>query len=100
MPSTLVLGRKPAPQRLQDMVLTVPDHTGTVSRSHARIEITEDGLWITDLGSTNGTRVIDAEGKENVLRPGRRFEVLGKSRIFLGDVECSIIMSIHGRARL
>lgn len=100
VPSTLVLGRKPAPQRLQDMVLTVPDHTGTVSRSHARIEITEDGLWITDLGSTNGTRVIDAEGKENVLRPGRRFEVLGKSRIFLGDVECSIIMSIHGRARL
>lgn len=99
VPSTLVLGRKPAPQRLQDMVLTVPDHTGTVSRSHARIEITEDGLWITDLGSTNGTRVIDAEGKENVLKTGQRFEVLGKSRIFLGDVECSIIMSIHGRAR-
>ena len=99
VPSTLVLGRKPAPQRLQDMVLTVPDHTGTVSRSHARIEITEDGLWITDLGSTNGTRVIDAGGKENVLKTGQRFEVLGKSRIFLGDVECSIIMSIHGRAR-
>lgn len=30
---------------------------GSVSRRHARIEVRRDGVWIVDLGSTNGTLV-------------------------------------------
>lgn len=95
VPSTLVLGRKPTPRKLQDMVLTVPDHTGTVSRSHARLEITEDGAWITDLGSTNGTRVIGEEGEETPVSTRQRVELHSNSRIALGDMICVIVMSAH-----
>lgn len=99
IPSTLVLGRKPVPHKLQDMVLTIPDHTGTVSRSHARLEITEDGAWVTDLGSTNGTRIIGANGTTTELSAGQRLSMHATSRMFLGDVGCAIIMPTHRRTR-
>jgi len=95
VPSTLVLGRKPTPRKLQDMVLTVPDHTGTVSRSHARLEITDNGAWITDLGSTNGTRVIGEEGEETPVSTRQRVELHSNSRIALGDMICVIVMTAH-----
>ena len=99
IPSTLVLGRKPAPQERGDAVLAVPDQTGTVSRSHARLEITGDDLWITDLGSTNGTKVISEDGEETRLRARQRFPIHTRSRIFLGDMGFSIIMSTSRRKR-
>lgn len=99
IPSTLVLGRKPTPHKLQDTVLAVPDHTGTVSRSHARLEITEDGAWISDLGSTNGTRVINQEGQETPVPVKQRVEVHNNNRIALGDMICVLIISEHRRAR-
>ena len=45
---------------------------GTVSSDHAVLEVREDGLYVRDLGSTNGTRV-----------KGRR--VLGWTRLDVGD---------------
>lgn len=97
IPSTLVLGRRPAAQQPEDAVLAVPDHTGTVSRSHARLEITEDHLWITDLGSTNGTKVVNENGEETRLKARQRFPIHTRNRIFLGDMGCSIIMSTSRR---
>jgi pSer/pThr/pTyr-binding forkhead associated (FHA) protein len=41
------------------------------SARHARIEPRRDGVWIEDVGSTNGTYVNGARiGKPRVLRPG------------------------------
>ncbi|MBW3081127.1 FHA domain-containing protein [Bifidobacterium saguinibicoloris] len=91
IPSTVVLGRKPALQQPGDATLAVPDHTGTVSRSHARLEITAAHLWITDLGSTNGTRVIAEDGEETTLQPHVRHAIRSGARITLGDMGCSII---------
>lgn len=51
-----------------------------VSRLHARILIEENGMWITDLGSSNGTRVNNEKlnpyqdhplGNKDVVRLGR-----------------------------
>jgi ABC-type multidrug transport system ATPase subunit/pSer/pThr/pTyr-binding forkhead associated (FHA) protein/ABC-type multidrug transport system permease subunit len=45
--ATLIVGRDAA----ADIVIDTPN----VSRQHARIEVTEEGYLVTDLGSTNGT---------------------------------------------
>lgn len=90
-PSNVVLGRKPSPQQPGDVTLAVPDRTGTVSRSHARLEITAGHLWITDLGSTNGTRVTDEDGNETKLEAHSRHAIQSGARISLGDMGCSII---------
>ena len=93
VPSSLILGRKPTPQQTGDIALAVPDHTGTVSRNHARIELVDDQIWITDLASTNGTRVLDESGEETELEPNVRTRMHVGSRIGLGDMGCSIITS-------
>jgi len=55
-----VLGRKPstdeAPQDAQVISLSDPDRV--LSRTHALIEVDAGELWVTDLGSTNGTGIL------------------------------------------
>ncbi|HEX2319577.1 MAG TPA: FHA domain-containing protein [Streptosporangiaceae bacterium] len=46
-----------------------------VSRRHARIEIVDNELVLTDLGSTNGTYVNDARVARRVLVPGDRMRI-------------------------
>ena len=43
-----------------------------VSRRHARLEIVDNQLVLTDLGSTNGTYVNDVRVTRRVLAPGDR----------------------------
>ncbi|MBT1174556.1 FHA domain-containing protein [Bifidobacterium sp. LC6] len=93
IPSNVVLGRRPSPQRNGDVVLAVPDGTGTVSRNHARLEITAAHMWITDLGSTNGTRILNEDGEEIKLAAQQRYAIQSGVRISLGDMSCSIIMA-------
>ena len=45
------------------------DHP-TVSRRHARIEVAADRAELTDLGSSNGTRVNDRRVERHALQPG------------------------------
>jgi sulfite reductase alpha subunit-like flavoprotein/cytochrome b involved in lipid metabolism len=53
------------------VVLDDPD----VSRRHARLEIVDNDLVLTDLGSTNGTYVNDARVTRQVLEPGDRMRI-------------------------
>lgn len=59
-----------------DFVLT----DRTVSRHHAQLSTTPDGLLIRDLGSTNGTCYKDVRVVEAYLQPGIRC-LLGETRI-------------------
>lgn len=93
IPSNVVLGRNPSPQQNGDVVLAVPDRTGTVSRNHVRLEITAGHMWITDLNSTNGTRVVNEDGEEIDLVAQQRNAIQSGARISLGDMGCSIIMA-------
>jgi ABC-type multidrug transport system ATPase subunit/pSer/pThr/pTyr-binding forkhead associated (FHA) protein len=66
--SEVILGRASGSDlRLDDL---------DVSRRHARLTLTPDGLWLTDLGSTNGTQ-IDGKPlpprKQVALAPGQPF---------------------------
>src|SRR5580658_4561442 len=47
----------------------------TVSRRHASIELTELGLLVSDLGSTNGSFVGDARIVTAYLPPGMRLKI-------------------------
>ncbi len=59
------LGRNPE----SDLVLS----DRTVSRSHARLNLGPDGWMLTDLGSTNGTRVNGwIVTRPQIVRPGDR----------------------------
>ena len=65
------IGRHPD----SDVVLTCPSSSGR----HATIKTTEKGVYVQDLGSSNGTRVNGAEIEEALLKDG--------DRVGFGDVQ-------------
>lgn len=65
------IGRHPD----SNVVLTCPSSSGR----HAVIKTTEDGVFVQDLGSSNGTRVNGAEIEEALLKDG--------DRVGFGDVQ-------------
>jgi len=66
--SSLVLGRSPvATPDAPSPVFQWPDLSRTLSKSHARLEWDGRRVWITDLGSTNGTALRTAAGDQPLL---------------------------------
>ncbi|MGO2049287.1 MAG: DUF5684 domain-containing protein [Microbacterium sp.] len=80
--SRVVLGRSPAGGP-DEQLLAVPDATRTLSKTHARLEFDDAGWHLTDLNSTNGSRVVTA-GEWSELTPGMR--VAFSAAFKLGDV--------------
>ena len=62
-----------------DVVLADP----TVSRLHAELELAADGIWLRDLGSTNGTFVGDVRIERARLPDGAVIR-LGATKISVG----------------
>ncbi|WP_084038545.1 DUF5684 domain-containing protein [Demequina sp. NBRC 110053] len=84
----VILGRRPAPTEPGTQTLAVPDSTRTLSKEHARLELT-DGEWsITDLGSTNGVMLVGDDGEETLIEVGEA--ALVKGRFVLGKVGMTI----------
>ncbi len=81
---TAILGRKPAAADGTETI-AVPDSTKTLSKNHARLELSDDGTWtVFDLDSTNGVIVIEPDGTETLLPRGGSAAVPG--RFMLGKV--------------
>lgn len=64
-----VIGRTPRPARAGEApvatdpaVLTITDVTRTVSKAHLSYEVEASGVRVADLGSTNGSTVVGADG--------------------------------------
>ncbi|WP_288452238.1 RDD family protein [uncultured Microbacterium sp.] len=85
VPVAVNLGRRPEPTAPGDELVVVRDPDGTVSKTHARLEHTRAGTWITDVGSTNGTDLLDEEGHATPVLPGARTQVEDGVRVRLGD---------------
>lgn len=83
--TTVALGRAPSATGGEDQLIVVTDSSTTISKNHARWEEDRSGVWVTDLGSTNGTELIFADGRTAVLTPGVRTSAQGVARIRLGD---------------
>lgn len=82
------LGRKPAPDRAFPEAQLIPIDDGTVSKTHARLELRDDRWYVTDLGSTNGLLVATLTGTEVEAAPGAEIEA--GERFFLGDAEVKL----------
>lgn len=70
-------------------VLPILDDTRTMSKLHARLRRESDNWFITDLGSTNGTFVRDANGTELEVKAQSEAKVNGT--LLLGDLEVVIV---------
>lgn len=84
----LIVGRLPAAPLRGDrgvtlVVLASPD--GVVSSTHARVEVLGDVVVVTDLRSTNGTRVINPGQLTVLLAPGDSMALGVGAIIDLGD---------------
>ena len=99
-----VLGRDPAPQVASDRTIVVRDDVGSVSKSHLRIEHTADGVWLTDLGSTNGTHLlvdnrvseVGPDGPMVPLAPRVRTRVDDVVRVALGQRLLMVSYMVRG----
>jgi hypothetical protein len=86
----LILGRRPSfdPAFPAAQLVPIADETRTMSKTHARLEL-RDGTWvITDLDSTNGVVLIDLDGTEIEMAPGRPMPIV--ERFLLGDAELAL----------
>lgn len=88
--SALVLGRNPsAPVDAPAEVYQWPDLSRSLSKSHARLEWDGRRVWVTDLGSTNGTFLRTDAGSQPFLA-FQRTPVPADATLELGDRELSV----------
>jgi hypothetical protein len=83
----VVLGRDPAPDGASPGADPIPlqDPARSVSKTHALVEVVDDRVVITDLHSTNGTRVLSAEGLVHELEPGLATRAESGATVLLGE---------------
>lgn len=86
---SVVLGRRPTPGESGVELMTVPDETRTMSKSHARLDLRNDVWTVTDLHSTNGVILVAADGSETQLPAGGSAPLSG--HFILGTVSLRLV---------
>lgn len=92
VPAIANLGRRPEPRAADDQLVTVEDPAGSVSKTHLRIEYRGDSIWVTDLGSTNGSRVVDETGESSPLASGARIRLEDGASVRIGQRSFTVAM--------
>lgn len=96
MPAVANLGRKPAATDTGDQLISVTDSEGTVSKTHLRLEHSRGRTWVTDLGSTNGSDLIEDDGEVTALVQGQRTAVQDGSRVRIGNRTFTVSVLLDG----
>ncbi|MFJ4253657.1 DUF5684 domain-containing protein [Microbacterium sp. NPDC090003] len=86
--ASVVIGRNPVGDPGEQR-LSITDATRTLSKTHARLVVTDDEWRLTDLHATNGVVVVAEDGTEVLLDPGE--SVVGTGRFILGEVGMHVI---------
>lgn len=99
----LLIGRNPsnAVGSIQHELLALPDLSRTLSKTHALIEWAGGEIWVTDLGSTNGTALLgtaETEAMGEALPAGIRTPVPERWTLALGDRSLSFVKPMRGTA--
>jgi len=81
----VILGRRPSADAAFPTAQLVPIQDGTVSKTHARLQLRDDRWYVVDLDSTNGVLFATVMGTEVEATPG--VEVEAGDRFLLGDAE-------------
>lgn len=84
----VVIGRNPVGDPGEQR-LAITDMTRTLSKTHARLVVTDDEWRLTDLHATNGVVVVADDGSETLLDPGE--SVVGNGRFILGEVGMHVV---------
>ncbi|GAB2546521.1 RDD family protein [Brachybacterium huguangmaarense] len=84
--SVVVLGRNPSPEgpAAGAEAVALADSTRSVSKTHLLLEVRGGAVVATDLGSTNGTAVVDGE-ERRLLTPHEARELGAAAVLALGD---------------
>lgn len=87
----LVLGRRPTAIKShpEAHLVAVLEGEDSVSKTHALVLPAPDGVYVTDLGSTNGTHIEVDEGVRR-LAPGQQGHVGRGRQAYLGDGVCVV----------
>ncbi|MGX1701007.1 DUF5684 domain-containing protein [Microbacterium sp. NPDC055357] len=89
----VLLGRRPQPDPGHPSAQLISIDDGTVSKTHARLELRGDTWWVTDLNSTNGVVFATLLGTEVEATPGVAIEA--GDRFLLGDAEIRLARSVE-----
>lgn len=88
----ILIGRNPVPpsEDSQDAAIAcIEDTTRSISKTHALIGVDDDGLWILDCNSSNGT-YFSQEGEWERLTPGTPYRLLEGDMVRFGEVDASV----------
>lgn len=85
IPAAITLGRRPQQHTPEDVALAVHDPDRSVSKTHLRIECRAENIWLTDLGSTNGSEIFDDAGASVLLEAGSRVRLDDGARVRIGN---------------
>ena len=91
--TSLLIGRRPE-NRPNDEVHPLfawADLSRTLSKSHALVTWSGTLLWVTDLGSPNGTTLVTPTGERRPLLPGQPTAAAPGWRVELGDRHFDIL---------
>lgn len=91
--TSLLIGRRPDNRTGDDShpLFAWTDLSRTLSKSHALVVWSGTLLWVTDLGSTNGTTLVTSSGERRPLLPGQPTAAAPGWRVELGDRHFDIL---------
>lgn len=81
----VVVGRNPTGEYPATSVLAVADSTRSVSKVHLLLEVSDDAILVSDLGSTNGTSLRRPDGSTVTIEPGSPTRIETGAELALGD---------------
>lgn len=85
IPTVAHLGRRPEASDPDDQIVIVDDPANSVSKTHLRLEYRGDSVWVTDLGSTNGSEMVDDTGEVSALVSGARMRLDDGASVRIGQ---------------
>jgi uncharacterized RDD family membrane protein YckC len=83
----VLLGRNPQPRPGEETaeLVKLADETRTVSKSHLALDLDDEGLFVVDRGSTNGSTVTTTDGVTTPCAPEQPVHVSEGSVVSMGD---------------
>ncbi|WP_394942350.1 RDD family protein [Psychromicrobium sp. YIM B11713] len=88
-----LIGRNPSGYdgEVIDQLIAVPDESRSISKTHLHVRTADEGLWVTDRQSTNGSAVVSAEGSVNRLVAGDAALAPVGSTVRFGDRSLTVV---------
>ncbi|GHD47240.1 RDD family protein [Mycetocola manganoxydans] len=90
-----LLGRNPDPRPGEhiDHLIPVADATLQISKTHASFGFDEQGFWVSDRNSSNGTTVIPPSGDPVDLAVGQRLHLAPGTAVLIGGRRFTVELS-------